>query len=254
MSATPIRLSKSKIASFEHCAKRLWLQVHRRTEARFDEATLARFQFGHDVGKRARFLVPEGILVETGMDMAAAIAETAALIEREHRAPIFEATFQHENVLVRVDILQPVAGGWEIVEVKAASRVGHYHYSDIATQVWVARGSGVNVTKATIRHLAKRVDWHHPDIGGVTLQDTEVTGQIERFVATRSRLAIAASATLGGPTPERPMGSYCYRPLACEFRHHCTDEECASGSIECATKFRPERRNPNIEAPSSSDR
>ena len=62
---TPVRLSKSKLAAFEHCPKRLWLQVHRRDTAKFDDATLARFQFGHDVGKKARFLVPDGVLVET---------------------------------------------------------------------------------------------------------------------------------------------------------------------------------------------
>ncbi|MBX9640097.1 MAG: hypothetical protein K2X97_10305, partial [Mycobacteriaceae bacterium] len=47
------RLSKSKIAAFEHCPRRLWLQIHRRDLAKFDEATLVRFQCGHYVGELA---------------------------------------------------------------------------------------------------------------------------------------------------------------------------------------------------------
>ena len=221
MHTAPIRLSKSKIAAFEHCAKRLWLQVYRRAEARLDEATLARFQFGHDVGKRARLLVPNGILIETGMDMTAALAQTAALINTEHRAAIFEGTFQHDNTLVRVDILQPHGDGWEIIEVKASSRIGGYHLADIATQFWVATGTGLKVTKATIRHLSRPVDWRRPDIGGVRLCDADVTREIERFLVTRPQRVADAAAILDGDEPERPMGSYCYRPLACEFREHC---------------------------------
>lgn len=220
MQATPIRLSKSKIAAFEHCPKRLWLQVHRRSSAQFDDATLARFQFGHDVGKRARFLLPDGVLIDTGFDMAAAISQTNALVENGG-APIFEATFEHEHVLVRADILQPCGGGWELIEVKASSRVGSHHLADIATQVWVARGNGLNITKATIRHMAKRINWGRPDIGGIQFKDTDVTRDLERFVASRPRLATTAIETLTGPEPQRKMGLYCYRPLACEFRDHC---------------------------------
>lgn len=222
MHTATTRLSKSKIAAFEHCAKRLWLQVHRRGEARFDEATLARFQFGHDVGKRARLLVPNGILIETGMDMTAALERTAELIAKGFEGPIFEATFEYHNVLVRVDILRPVAGGgWEAIEVKASTGVHSYHLADLATQVWVMRGGGLDVTKATIRHLGRRVSWWRPDYGAVTFRDVEVTSDIEQFVSERPLRAAAAAEMLRGGEPERAMGSYCHRPLACEFRDHC---------------------------------
>ena len=44
-------LSKSKIAIFEQCPKRLWLSVHRPDETVIDAATQAKFDVGHQVGE-----------------------------------------------------------------------------------------------------------------------------------------------------------------------------------------------------------
>jgi hypothetical protein len=218
-----IRLSKSKLAAYEHCPKRLWLQVHRRDQAQFDETTLARFRFGHDVGNRARLLVPGGVLVDTGWDMDAAIARTSELIATSDRRPIFEGTFVHANVLVRVDILQPIDDGWEAIEVKASTGARSYHLADLATQVWVMRGTGLPIGKATIRHLGRRVSWWRPDHSAVTFRDADVTQVIGRYLSERSRIAEAAQhVACTNVEPTRPMGMHCYKPLACEFRAHCS--------------------------------
>src|SRR5438270_8402777 len=77
------RLSKSRIAAFEHCPRRLWLQVHRRELARYDEATLALFAAGHQVGALARARYTKGILVEEDhQEIVAAIARTRWLISK----------------------------------------------------------------------------------------------------------------------------------------------------------------------------
>lgn len=223
MQPSPVRLSKSKIAAFEHCPKRLWLQVHRRAEGRFDEATLTRFRFGHDVGKRARLITSGGILIDTGMDTAVALAKTEDILRSGHRRPIFEAAFQYANTLVRVDILMPVrTNAWNLVEVKASARVGSYHLADIASQVWVSRGAGMSIDRATIRHLAGPINWRRPDIASVRFQDVDVTNEIEPWLKDRSVRASEATKLLNEAEPQRPMGSYCHRPLACEFREYCS--------------------------------
>jgi hypothetical protein len=216
------RLSKSKIAAFEHCPKRLWLQVHRRDAAKFDEATLARFRFGHDVGEKARFAVHGGVLVDTGWDMPAAIARTRELLSLPEPRPIFEATFQHEDVLIRADILMPDGpDAWQLIEVKGASKVSGYQLQDVATQAWVARSCGVNISRVVIRHLARAIPWWRADIGAVTFRDTDVTDQIERQLVGRPKVAVAARGSIRGPEPIRAMGMHCYRPLGCEYRAHC---------------------------------
>jgi hypothetical protein len=218
------RLSKSKIAAFEHCPKRLWLQIHRRHVGRFDADTLTRFQFGHDVGARARFVIPEGVMVEDVPDMQAALDRTAELIARRPIQPIFEATFQREDVLVRVDILEPDAqGGWRAIEVKASSRVRAYHLADLATQVWVMQGCGVTISRAIMRHLAGPIAWRRPDVASVRFQDADVTTSIRRYVASRAAVAAAARGAIRGPDIKRDMGTYCQRPFSCEFQAYCND-------------------------------
>lgn len=223
-SPTKFRLSKSKIAAFEHCPRRLWLQIHRREAARFDADTLARFQFGHDVGKKATSLVPDGVMVHAEPDMQAALDRAAELIRRGPVQPIFEATFQYQDVLVRVDILEPDGrGAWRAIEVKASSRVKSYQLADLSTQIWVMRGCGMKVTQGIIRHLASPFSWRRPDIATVRFQDTDVTVPVERYVRRRETVAQAARAAIRASEVQRNMGVHCERPFVCEFQQFCRD-------------------------------
>lgn len=220
--STRYRLSKSKIAVFEHCPKRLWLQIHARHLSQHDQGTLDRFQFGHDVGQLAQFRVPGGVLVDTGLDMEAALQRTAELIVREDRRPIFEATFQHEDVLVRVDVLDPDHdSAWRAIEVKASTSVKPYQLSDLATQVWVMRQSGLQISSGIIRHIAKPFSWLRHDISGVRLQDAEVTCRLTRYINTRPATVAAARKTIRAPYVHQAMGRHCEAPFACEFHNHC---------------------------------
>ncbi|MGD0696919.1 MAG: hypothetical protein ABSB82_19045 [Terriglobia bacterium] len=60
-----MRLSKSRFTAGLQCHKRLYLQVHQpELAAEPDESTQARFDQGIEVGRFARGLFPEGVLVE----------------------------------------------------------------------------------------------------------------------------------------------------------------------------------------------
>ncbi|MCP5385457.1 MAG: Dna2/Cas4 domain-containing protein [Novosphingobium sp.] len=224
MSTAPThRLSKSKVAAFEHCPLRMWLQVHRPELAQHDGDTLARFQFGHDVGEKARFLQPDGVLIEAVPDIRAALAHTAELIATGPHHPLFEATFRHADVLVRVDVLEPDdQGGWRAVEVKASNRVKPTHLADLSTQIWVMRGAGVPISQAIIRHVSNRIDWRRPDATMVRFRDEDVTQRIERYVEGRPAIVAEAMATANLPALSRNMGPHCRRPFSCEFQAHCT--------------------------------
>src|SRR5690349_18483763 len=96
-----VRLSKSRIAAFEHCPRRFWLQVHRHDLAKHDERTLHLFELGHWVGELARSRYQRGILVaEDHTQLVAAFARTKQLIETGKQFPIFEAAFQREGVVI----------------------------------------------------------------------------------------------------------------------------------------------------------
>lgn len=215
------RLSKSKIAAFEHCAKRLWLGVHRPDVAKIEPATLALFRSGHLLGEFARDQVPGGVLVHARPDIGAALSQTRELLDGGWDQPIFEATFQHQDVIVRADILEPDGrGGWRLAEVKNATRVHSYQLYDVATQVWTALGQGVRLSSFAVRHVTTKVR-STADLKSGILVDTDVTWHVLGIAQRRLSVIEAARACVRGPQPTRPPGPYCTRPFVCEFREFC---------------------------------
>ena len=215
-------LSKSRITAFAQCPKKLWLSVHRPELAAPDEGAAARFAAGNAVGDIACSLHPGGVMVEAP-SLSAALATTASLISGGHPGPIFEATFEHDGVLVRVDVLERLAaGGWAAAEVKSSGSVKDYHRGDLATQVWVMRAAGIDLKRASIRHIDTGfVLTREGDYRGL-FADAELLGELEEAVAERPALVAAARAVLAGGEPERAMGDHCASPFACEFAAYCS--------------------------------
>ena len=88
-----------------------------------DEATLAIFDQGTEVGELARQLFPGGTMVAPGIFAPdQVIAQTRQAI-RERR-PLYEAAFVFNGGYARTDILVPVSGdAWDLVEVKSTTDV-----------------------------------------------------------------------------------------------------------------------------------
>jgi hypothetical protein len=213
-------LSKSKIAAFEQCPKRLWLEVHRPQEAVIDDAMQARFDIGQAVGELACRAYPDGIMIEPEPDMNAAITRTADLLSGE--SPLFEATFRHEQVLVRVDIMTPAGSGdWHVAEVKSSTGPKDYHLSDLATQVWVMEGCGVKIASASIRHIDSSFVYEGDGNYSGLLKDAPVDALIAPVVATRGDVAREALTVLSGPEPVRETGTHCSTPFECQFQDYC---------------------------------
>jgi hypothetical protein len=126
-------LSKSRILAHRQCPKRLWLQIYRPELAETDPSAAARFAQGAHVGEVARQLYPDGVLIAGG-DLRQALRDTADVLTRSPQCPVFEATFEHEGVLVRVDLLLPDGEAYRLVEVKSSTTVKDYHLSDAAVQ------------------------------------------------------------------------------------------------------------------------
>lgn len=101
-----IRLSKSRFASGCQCLKRLYWQVHEpKLAAEPDAASEAIMEQGHQVGLLARQLFPGGIEVGSDGGLDRAISTTRELVANRDVPAIFEGVFEHDGVLVRVDVL-----------------------------------------------------------------------------------------------------------------------------------------------------
>lgn len=215
-----LRLSKSKLVLFERCRKALWLQVHRPELARLDPHTLALFRIGHIVGHYARRQLPGGVLVSAKPSIEAAVQRTRELLE-SGSSPIFEATFLHQDVLVRSDVLETDGrGGWRMAEVKNAMHVGSHHIHDVAFQAWTALGQGARISSFVVRHPTSKVRGE-ADLTDCVLTDTDVTWHVFGLVPRKTAVIEAARACIRGPEPVRSLGPYCSRPFVCAFRHYC---------------------------------
>jgi hypothetical protein len=216
-----IGLSKSKITLFEQCPKRLWLSVHRPDLAEESDGMRAGFAAGHQVGDLACSLYPDGIMISAERGVGQAVADTAALLASGWDKPVFEATFAHDGVLVRVDLLLPDGDSWHVAEVKNTTGVKDYHHGDLATQLWVMRGAGVPISTAAIRHLDRTFMLTQADDYTGLFMDTMILDAIEPIIATRAEVVASARAVLEGSEPEREMGGHCASPFTCSFQAYC---------------------------------
>jgi hypothetical protein len=221
-SKAAVRLSKSRIAAFEHCRRRLWLQIHRPGEADHDCATLKLFAAGHLVGELARVKYADGILVAEGpREIDAALARTKELVRASGQRPIFEAAFIRDNVVIRADILEPDGwGGWKLIEVKNSRSVKDAQLRDVATQSWVIGGNRLCLSSVVIRHVERPLR-NEQFLLQTRFVDADVSGAIRPLVKWRQAVVDEAKATASGNEPAIKPGVHCVRPFRCEFRNHC---------------------------------
>jgi CRISPR/Cas system-associated exonuclease Cas4 (RecB family) len=215
-------LSKSRIAAFEQCPKRLWLQVHRPELADVDPSKALSFSAGHEVGEVACALVPGGVMIEAEPDLTAAAERTAQLIATGERQPLFEATFVHDGVLVRLDIMEPREdGSWHVAEVKSATSRKQCYIADLATQLWVLRENGVAVGSAAIRHIHNQFELEHEGYFEGLFVDAPSLDDTHDLVKSRAETVSAARTVLAGDEPSMDMGDHCQSPYSCEFSGYC---------------------------------
>lgn len=124
-----MRLSKSRFVAGVQCLKRLYLQVHRPDlAAEPDEGAVAVMEQGQLVGVEAQKAFPGGVLVDASHEeLGKAIAITRKLVTNPEVPAIFEATFDADNVLVRVDVLKrDAANAFQILEVKSSTKLQNH--------------------------------------------------------------------------------------------------------------------------------
>ena len=165
-----VGLSKSRVMEYLQCPKLLWVRVHKRELVQYDAATLRIFAMGHRAGEAARALHPEGVLIggaddpggSVRPDLRAALAQTRALLDSgDGDLTLFEATFEHDGVLVRTDLFFREDGAWRFTEVKGATSVKDHYVKDAAIQAWAVRESMNAAGDQDLDHVARDLAAQH---------------------------------------------------------------------------------------------
>lgn len=213
-------LSKSKITAHRQCPKRLWLQTFRPELASESARARLAMQNGNRIGEATRTLYPGGILIDTN-DLRAALDQTRTALAGHPEKPLFEATFEHDGVLVRADVLLPSPNGAELIEVKSSTAVKEYQIEDAALQAWVVRAAGVPLKSIRVAHADKK--FRYAGGGDYTglIKPEDVTRAVDALAPQVSGWIAAARITLAGPEPVITCGAQCDKPYECPFLKHC---------------------------------
>jgi Domain of unknown function(DUF2779) len=219
-----MRISKSKFMAGSQCLKRLYFQVHQpELAAEPDAASEAIMAQGREVGLLARQMFPGGIEVRNeGLDQA--IRATRELIANCEVPAIFEGTFEHGGVLVRVDVLQRRRDRrWRLIEVKSTTDVKDHHLEDVAIQHRVVTRSGVDLAASCLAHVSRDyVYGGDPIDANCFFKIRNLTRQVERLQAELTIQLRSEFRVLAMPeAPNIPAGRQCGDPFTCEFFDHC---------------------------------
>lgn len=223
------------------CQKALWLHKYR-LELKDDvsESQQAVFDAGTDVGILAQQLFPGGVLVPyEGLTHAQQSAMTRAAL-RAGASTIYEATFGHDHIFVKVDILNKGPQGWELYEVKASTDLKEHYLDDIALQVHVLNGAGIPLTKACLVHVNNQyvrdgeIDVHQ------LFALLDVTEVVKEKQATVRENIETLRSMLRSDMPEIDIGPYCEDPYACPFCGHCWAHVPEDSVFELRGQGRPD--------------
>lgn len=213
-------LSKSRLISAWQCAKKLHLEKHHNELAVITSQMESLFAGGNQVGDIAQQLYGSDESVEVAFDFKTMVAETRRLIERAE-FPIFEASFRHENILIRADVMIPEGDGWHVIEVKASTSVKDYHVLDCAIQDWVLRNSGIKVLSMSLAHIDNQFVYAGDDNYDGLLRKNDLTEQVRAMEYTVLELVAKAREAVSGPLPVIGVGAHCNKPYECQFMSHC---------------------------------
>ncbi len=205
--------------------KRLYLQVHEpELVAEPDAAAEAIIEQGREVGLLARQMFPGGVEVRSEGGLDQAIRATRELIANREVPAIFEGTFEHGGVLVRVDILHRRQDQrWRLIEVKSTTDVKDHHLGDVAIQHRVVKRSGVDLAASCLAHASRDYVYEGSPIDASRFfRIRNLTRQVERLQAELTVQLRSEFRVLAMPeAPNIPAGRQCSDPFTCEFFDHC---------------------------------
>ena len=211
------------------CLKRLHLETHQPELKSISKATEAAFSTGHRVGEVARQIYDaEGsVYIPFEGGLSHALKKSARLLDAGPSAPIFEATLQYQDVLVRIDALLPDGAEWRIVEVKASTSVKDEHVFDCALQRYVFAGLGYRLSAISVAHIDNTfVYGGDGSYQGLLVEEnlSEETAKLQLEIPDWIRRAREAAGPI---QPDVAVGKQCGQPYECPFIGHCwpTDAE-----------------------------
>lgn len=219
-----MRISKSKFVAGVQCLKRLYLQVHQpELAAEPDAAAEAIMEQGIDVGMLARRVFLGGVEVDCSRGLGEAIRTTRELVANREVPAVFEAVFEHQNVLVKVDILHRRRDGrFRLIEVKSSTDVKQEHLDDVGIQYRVVSCSGLELASVCLAHVNRNYTRDGAIDPKRFFKIRNLTRRVQRLQPKLTFQLRSEFTILSMPdAPDVAPGRHCTYPVTCEFYDRC---------------------------------
>ncbi len=228
-------LSKSTFLRGLQCSKSLYLYkyfIQKRDAVSKEQQAV--FNRGNRVGVLAQKLFPGGVDATPAKrsNNLAAVENTKKLIESGVEV-IYEAAFQHNQVLAILDILVKKEDKWYAYEVKSSTKVSPTYLMDASLQYWVISNSGVSLADFSLIIINNQyVRNGSVDLNGLfsaksVLKETINNQSFIEENITRSKSVIDTPAE-----PDVKIGEHCFSPYSCDFMGTCWKSVPANSIFE----------------------
>lgn len=146
--------------------------------------------------------------------MDKALRQTEQAVADKKYPAIFEATFAHDDILARVDILERgPRSKWRLIEVKSSTKVKDYYLYDVAIQRLILEGLGMKVVPC-LMHLNREYVYHGKQyeleklfvIRDITDETAALSQDVKDLIREEHKVLAKATA------PEIKPGSHCTNP------------------------------------------
>lgn len=221
------KLSKSRFQMGLQCSKALYYACYHPDLADAPSELMTATQKNGDmVGRLAHDMFPGGVLIdEDYYDRNNAMAHTQQAMS-ENAPAIFEATFMHNNVLVKNDILQNNGDGtYDLIEVKSATSLKNQNITDVAVQLNVLEGAGIKVRNAYLMRLNPKYVYNggEHDLDQLFVKDdiTDIAKKYARVEVKHDLKRMHNVLRNHGREPKCDIGKQCTTPFQCSFYRQC---------------------------------
>lgn len=109
---------------------------------------------GADIGRRARELFPDGVLVDE-KTWGGALKKTKELMENPKVHTIFEAAFFVDEYATKADVLRREGNNWHLFEVKSATNDRGEFIDDMAYTTMVINRCGFEISEVSLLLISK---------------------------------------------------------------------------------------------------
>lgn len=215
-------LTKSRFLSGLQCYKKLWLEVHEPEKIpRPSPADQFIMDQGTRIGRIAAQRYSDGLLLpQNYMQIKENVAQTHE--ELKNPRPLFEAGFQHERCYARVDIFNPIEGGWELIEVKSSTKPKDEYYYDLAFQKYIIDQLEIPIKGCYLLLVnpdyVKQGDIDPNKFMVMHNMDVEVNSITREILQLTKEMRLVIDSS---DCPDTSIGYHCATPRACPFEQEC---------------------------------